>query len=69
MEPSQMKMKVNIQECPDVVCSEPDCGCKFFIAALRVKKISMLLSQSGKEEMHPIQSFVCFKCGKELEIA
>ena len=42
----------------------PACGHKLFENAMIMKKISAILSPSGKEEMVPLAVIVCKKCGK-----
>lgn len=51
-----------IYKAPPVQCSE--CGSKIFHEAVVLKKVSMLLSGTGKEELVPIPVYVCDKCGK-----
>ena len=51
----------HILTAPNVVC--PDCGSKIFIEAAVLKKLSPILSPSGKEEIVPIPVFACAKCG------
>ncbi len=46
---------------PNVVC--PNCGNKVFVEAAILKKLSPILSPTGKEELYPIPVFVCSKCG------
>lgn len=46
---------------PNVVC--PNCGNKIFVEAAILKKLSPILSLTGKEELYPIPVFVCSKCG------
>lgn len=46
---------------PNVVC--PNCGNKIFVEAAILKKLSPILSPTGKEELYPIPVFVCSKCG------
>ena len=61
---AQAPIKVNLSECPDVKCEA--CEGVHFIPAVRIKKISMIISPTGKEEMQPIQCFLCVKCSAEL---
>lgn len=65
--PQQQPMRINVplDQLEDVVCS---CGCDVFISALKFKKLSALLSQSGKEEAAVIETVVCAQCHKELEL-
>jgi hypothetical protein len=41
-----------------------DCGGKFFEEGMFFKKISPIVSPSGKEEMYPMGVIICKKCGK-----
>lgn len=47
------------------------CGEKIFRSGIIFKKISSLVSPTGKEELYPIEVMICDKCGsipKELDI-
>ena len=46
---------------PNIVC--PNCGSKIFIEAAVLKRLSSVLSPTGKEEIIPIPVFACAKCG------
>lgn len=50
-----------IYKSPTVVC--PNCGSKVFHEALVLKKVSALVSPTGREELYPIPVYVCDKCG------
>lgn len=51
-----------VLEGPNAVC--PHCGSKIFHEAVVLKKVSAILSPTGKEELMPIPVFVCDKCGE-----
>jgi hypothetical protein len=53
-----------ILESPNLTC---ECGCKIFDQKMVIKRISALLSPSGKEEFLPIDVVVCSKCGALLK--
>ena len=40
------------------------CGGKMFRSGLIFKKISSLVSPTGKAELYPIEVVICEKCGK-----
>lgn len=40
------------------------CGGMIFEEGVVLKKISALISPSGKEELYPLEVLVCKKCGK-----
>lgn len=63
--PQQQRINVDLSKAEDVVC---ECGCGYFMEAMRVKKLSMLLSPTGREEIVPIQTLVCLECGKEISL-
>ena len=46
---------------PNEVCEE--CGSKLFIPAYVLKKISKLVSPTGRDEVMEIPLYVCAKCG------
>ena len=50
-----------IYKSPNVVC--PKCGSKVFHEALVLKKVSAIVSPTGREELYPIPVYVCDKCG------
>ena len=41
-----------------------ECGGMIFLEKLFFKKISAILSQSGKEDLAPMPVLICDKCGK-----
>jgi hypothetical protein len=51
-----------IRNSPTIECEE--CGGKLFTEKLMFKKISALISPTGKEEVVPMPLLVCEKCGK-----
>lgn len=53
-------IKINLNDVEDISCDE--CGSKYFAPAFIIKKLSSLLSPSGKESFMPIQIFQCISC-------
>ncbi len=59
--------RININDAEDVLCS--NCGGKIFQVVYLMKKLSAILSPTGKEELIPIGPpvtppiFSCIKCG------
>ena len=45
---------------PNVVC--PNCGSKLFTEAVVLKKLSPIISPTGREELYPIPVYMCAKC-------
>ena len=50
-----------IYKAPNIVC---ECGSKVFKEAVILKKVSSLMTGSGRDEVVPIPVYVCDKCGK-----
>ena len=55
------QMKVDINDLTDFVCSE--CESKAFRSITLFKRLSPLVSPTGKEQLVPIPSFRCDDCG------
>lgn len=51
----------HILTAPNVVC--PECGSKLFTENVVLKKISPIISPTGREDVIPIPVFACAKCG------
>lgn len=53
-----------LEALPHAICKQ--CGFDNFIQTYKLKRVSPLLSQSGKTEVIPMQSFVCAACHYQL---
>ena len=62
MPPRQDGLQVDISKADTIVCE--NCGNASFIQAFFLKKISALMSPTGKEALIPMQVFSCGNCGK-----
>jgi hypothetical protein len=53
----------NMEDTVPMLC---DCGEEgdVFVPAFQFRKLSALLSESGREEIVPVQVFYCLKCGQ-----
>ena len=60
MNMDQTKLNVDLSQATDLECAE--CGNKTFAPGFVLKKISALLSPTGKETMVPVQIFECSRC-------
>lgn len=45
-----------------------ECGCVAFLQGVELKKLSPIVSPTGKAEIVPIPTFVCSSCGKILDL-
>ena len=61
MPPRQDGLQIDISKTDTIVCDE--CGNASFIQAFFLKKVSALVSPTGKEAIVPIQVFSCGNCG------
>jgi len=58
------QQRISIEQLKLAKQIECDCGGVLFTEKMMFKKISAILSPSGKEETVPIQVVVCDSCGK-----
>ena len=57
----QSKIQLNPEDLMDIVCE--NCGCRYFKQVNIFKRISALVSHTGKEQIIPIPTFRCDDCG------
>ena len=57
----QGQQQLDISKADTIVCEE--CGNASFIQAFFLKKVSALVSPTGKEAIIPMQVFSCGNCG------
>lgn len=57
----QQRLNIDINNAQDVTCDE--CGNYTFEEVVLMKRISALVSPTGKEAIVPIPSFACNACG------
>ena len=58
---NQPRMNVDLSNALDIVCEA--CGCKTFKEVAFIKKVSALVSPTGKEAVVPVGTFSCSSCG------
>ena len=58
---NQQQFNVDISQTEAEVCEA--CGNDTFVQVYQMRKLSALLSPTGKPTMIPIQVFACAKCG------
>ena len=63
MKTEEQTIHVDLKDAIDIKCT---CGSSIFLPGFRVKKISALLSPTGKEMFLPIQTLICYACESEL---
>jgi len=57
----KLKMNVDMNMASDVICEK--CEGFAFSSCYLIKKISALVSPTGKEAIIPVETFVCNGCG------
>lgn len=55
------KIRVDLSQAPWVGC---ECGHNLFSSGIMFKKLSSILSPTGKEELIPVEVVICQKCQK-----
>lgn len=55
------KIHVNVMESPNIKCEK--CENIFFEKVTIIKKISKLLTGSPEDQLVPMETYVCAKCG------
>ena len=58
---AQVRPSLDIKSTAEVNCES--CGCNSFIEAMLLRRVSALLTDTGKEGFLPIQVFACSACG------
>jgi len=64
-------LTVDLDKCNEIACQnilqlndgEIKCGSIHFVQAFVVKVISPLMSPTGQNQLHPVQTFLCANCG------
>ena len=59
--PPKTEMKIDASDLDDIICEE--CGGKIFRQASMFKRLSALVSPTGKQQIVPIPVFGCDDCG------
>ena len=59
---TQTQVQVDLNDAETMKCD--DCGNSVFIPAFFIKRLSPIVSPSGKEALIPIQVYSCGNCGK-----
>lgn len=63
--PSGAPMQVDLDKCDDIVCTS--CGGTLFQQVIGLKKVSALISPTGKEGIVFVEKMVCHACGEDLK--
>lgn len=61
--PQQQRINVDLRDAQDIFCVR--CNNPYFMEGLRLKKLSVIVSPTGKEELIPMQTLLCMNCGLE----
>lgn len=57
----QQQVNVDMTQTTPVKCDE--CGCEHFEQVVRMRRLSAILSPTGKEALIPMPVFACKNCG------
>ena len=58
---TEKKIRIDLSQAPWVSCEQDN---KLFEPKLLFKRVSPLISPTGKEEFVPVEVMICAKCGK-----
>ena len=59
--PQGLNLNIKPEDLKDIVCEQ--CGGRYFRQVNSFKRLSALLSPTGKEQIIPVPSFRCDDCG------
>ena len=59
--PPRTGLNVSPSDMKDIKCE--NCGCQFFRQVHAFKRVSALVSPTGKEQIVPVPTFRCDECG------
>ena len=59
--PPAAKINIKAEDLKDIVCEK--CGGKYFRQVSAFKRLSALISPTGKEQVVPVPTFRCDDCG------
>jgi len=57
------KINIDLSNVDSIRCDSDGCDSEYFSPTFVIKKLSALVSPSGKETLIPLQTFKCDKCG------
>ena len=60
-QPPQANINIRPEDLKNIICE--NCGGRFFREVQAFKRISALISPTGKEQIIPVPSFRCSDCG------
>ena len=63
----KQQVQVDLEDAETMICQK--CGNKIFIQGYVIKRISAIVSPTGKEMIAPVQVFNCGNCGEILPLA
>ncbi len=61
--PQQAKIQINPNDLPTIPCKNEDCKKEVYIQTFVFKRVSKIISQTGKEQIVSAVTFVCAGCG------
>ena len=60
----QQNVQVDLSKADTVKCDDPECNNILFIQSTIIKRLSAIVSPTGKEALVPIDVYSCGNCGK-----
>ena len=60
----QQNVQVDLSKADTVKCDDPECNNILFIQSTIIKRLSAIVSPTGKEALVPIDVYSCGNCGR-----
>ncbi len=61
------QIQIDPSQTDGIICTAPKCNSEFFMPMFMLRRISALLSPSGREEVIQVPVMVCGNCGKPYD--
>jgi hypothetical protein len=59
----QLNQQIDLTKTIPLVCATEDCGNEVFMPVMKFRKVPKLMAGSTKDQIVPIQVFICTSCG------
>jgi len=64
--PTRPQPNLSLSDTTEILCESPGCNSNVFVHSYMIRKVSALLTGTGKPTIIPIEVFVCVKCHSVL---
>ncbi len=64
--PNQPQPNLSLSDTTEVSCDSPGCDSNIFVPSVMFRKVSPIITGTGKPAIVPIEVFTCIKCKSPL---